>query len=201
LRRLGPALGEARDADVLLESLEAAQAAPPAMRAARAYRNEARNAIPYAALDGFLFRALRWLDGKPWTQTEQRLADFASERLERLHRKAMERPQLEKAKGRHRLRVRLKRLRYACEFMAPAFAPTAVEAYVNRLRALQDILGDLNDLAVGRRRLRKLGVERPAALSRREARLRPKLAAAWERFEALPPYWQPRARRPRPAAR
>jgi CHAD domain-containing protein len=201
LRRLAPALGAARDADVLLATLEAAKAGPPALRAARAYRNQARAAIPHAALEGFLFQALRWLDAKPWTETEHRLADFAAERLERLHGKVMQRPQLGKAKGRHRLRVRLKRLRYACEFTAPAFAPAAVDAYVHRLRALQDILGDLNDLSVGRRRLRKLGVARPAALARREARLRPKLAAAWKRFEALRPYWRPPARRPRPAAR
>ena len=51
--------------------------------------------------------------------------------------------------GRHRLRKRIKQLRYATEFAAGAFDARAVRRYVKGLRGLQDRLGVVNDVAVG----------------------------------------------------
>lgn len=65
----------------------------------------------------------------------------------------------------HRLRIRLKRLRYAVEILRQAY-PAALEARaaVAPLKALQDTLGDLRDaeelLALVRARARKRGVGR-----------------------------------------
>ena len=50
----------------------------------------------------------------------------------------------------------MKRLRYACDFFAASFAGAAAQPYIKRLRALQDILGDLNDIAVARRLLAEI---------------------------------------------
>jgi triphosphatase len=49
---------------------------------------------------------------------------------------------------RHRLRKRAKRLRYAAEFAASLFPGRAVKRYLKPLRAMQVLLGDLNDVAV-----------------------------------------------------
>ncbi|HUF86176.1 MAG TPA: CYTH and CHAD domain-containing protein [Thermohalobaculum sp.] len=49
---------------------------------------------------------------------------------------------------RHELRKALKRLRYAVEFCAPLFPAKAVRPFLKRLRELQDLFGDLNDVAV-----------------------------------------------------
>lgn len=49
----------------------------------------------------------------------------------------------------HRVRKRLKRLRYLAEFVAPLFGRRAVEDYLEALRPAQDALGLHNDDAVG----------------------------------------------------
>jgi inorganic triphosphatase YgiF len=50
---------------------------------------------------------------------------------------------------RHRVRKRLKRLRYLAELVAPLYGARAVERYLARLRPAQDALGDHIDLIVG----------------------------------------------------
>ncbi len=50
--------------------------------------------------------------------------------------------------GRHRLRKRIKRLRYAVEFSATLFPDGAVRRYLRPLRKLQDKLGEINDVVV-----------------------------------------------------
>ncbi len=51
---------------------------------------------------------------------------------------------------RHRLRKRLKRLRYVAEFVAPLFARKRVEVFLLALRKAQEALGDYNDAHVAR---------------------------------------------------
>jgi inorganic triphosphatase YgiF len=51
--------------------------------------------------------------------------------------------------GRHQLRKRIKRLRYASEFARELFDDAKVRAYLKALRALQERLGAVNDVAVG----------------------------------------------------
>jgi CHAD domain-containing protein len=48
----------------------------------------------------------------------------------------------------HRLRVTLKRLRYALEFFAPLFPGQRMQAYHLAATQLQDLLGQMNDLVV-----------------------------------------------------
>lgn len=45
----------------------------------------------------------------------------------------------------HRLRIRVKKLRYAAEFFRDLFPAKRVDRHLTRLTALQDVLGDLND--------------------------------------------------------
>jgi CHAD domain-containing protein len=44
----------------------------------------------------------------------------------------------------HRLRIQMKKLRYACEFVAPAYG-NSLDAFINRTVAIQDCLGELQD--------------------------------------------------------
>ena len=50
--------------------------------------------------------------------------------------------------GRHRLRKRAKRLRYAAEFCGALFERRALRRYLRRLRALQERLGALGDVVM-----------------------------------------------------
>jgi CHAD domain-containing protein len=84
----------------------------------------------------------------------------------------------------------VKRLRYACEFFAPCFPARAVERYLRRLRALQELLGELNDVAVGRELLVKLGERHPEVFDALEERLIRALSGGWRAFEKQPPCWR-----------
>ena len=50
----------------------------------------------------------------------------------------------------HALRKRIKRQRYAVEFFAPALRRRRVERYLEALTAIQERMGELNDLFVAR---------------------------------------------------
>ena len=54
----------------------------------------------------------------------------------------------------HELRVSLKRLRYAIEFLLPLLPEKATVRYANELAEIQDTLGYINDEAVARSRLK-----------------------------------------------
>ena len=93
------------------------------------------------------------------------------------------------AAERHQVRIRLKRLRYACEFFTPCFKRKRLRRYLQHLEALQDLLGELNDIATARQLFAEphgvAGV--PGAfirgwLAAREDALVAALAAAWRGF-------------------
>jgi CHAD domain-containing protein len=65
--------------------------------------------------------------------------------------------------GLHALRKRIKRQRYAVEFFAPALRRRKVEQYLKPLAAIQDRMGELNDLFVARTRYQALLESDPAA--------------------------------------
>jgi inorganic triphosphatase YgiF len=74
------------------------------------------------------------------------------ERLARLHKQVVrdgEQFTELSVEHQHRVRKRLKRLRYLAEFVAPLYGTHAVERYVEALRPAQDALGEHNDDAVG----------------------------------------------------
>jgi len=65
--------------------------------------------------------------------------------------------------GLHALRKRIKRQRYAVEFFAAVLRRRKVERYLNALAAIQDRMGELNDLFVARAKYEALVVSDPAA--------------------------------------
>ena len=141
----------------------------------------------------------------PVDECARPLQEFAAQVLERAHRKVTRAARgidWDDASERHALRVRLKRLRYTCDFLSPAFAARAAGAYIRGLKRLQDVLGELNDVRVGRELLANLkgGRAMHRRLGAREANLLGKLAPAWRAFERRAPFWEPRGRTPRRAA-
>lgn len=84
--------------------------------------------------------------------SRQRLKKRVGSRLARLHeeveRDAKHFSRLSSSRQ-HRVRKRLKRLRYLAEFSAPLFDNRHVRRYLNHWREAQDALGDQNDQRVG----------------------------------------------------
>ena len=63
----------------------------------------------------------------------------------------------------HALRKRIKRQRYAVEFFAPILRRRKVERYLSALTAIQERMGELNDLFVARAKYEALVTSDPAA--------------------------------------
>jgi CHAD domain-containing protein len=220
LRDLAACLGAARDWDVFLEGVGARlserlgdhQDAARLIAAARRQRSAA-----YAALGASLarpgqralerrlplFAALRpWEEpGSPGAPVlAQAAAGFAAEVLDkRLHRlrRAGRRFEHLSIEALHALRKDGKRLRYAAEAFAPLFPRAKARRFLKRLRALQAVLGDLQDAEVARGLLAQLGsagrgyaggLAMGFAEGRRAA-LQADSHKAWRRFTKAEPFW------------
>jgi CHAD domain-containing protein len=87
----------------------------------------------------------------------------------------------------HSLRIEFKRLRYTVSLFEGVLG-TQIEGFIGDLKDLQDILGNLNDIATARGRLEDYqgeGVEAYLAwLTSSEAELNGRFAEAWSRFNS-----------------
>jgi CHAD domain-containing protein len=104
----------------------------------------------------------------------------------------------------HRLRIAIKKLRYAADFLRPAFASPMAKPYIEATVRLQGALGALNDRAVAAHVLADLAtaarptedVAKPLkALAKQAAsgdkRRRRKLERAWKTFRKAGRFWRP----------
>jgi triphosphatase len=105
------------------------------------------------------------------------------------------------AEQRHRLWISLKKLRYGVEFFRGIYAAGSVRPYLERIEALQESLGDLNDAAVSCQLLKALADDssremKTAAkglsqwLERHVQRRTSDLPDQWREFEKVKPFWE-----------
>jgi len=101
----------------------------------------------------------------------------------------------------HRLRIAIKKFRYAADFLAGLYEAKAARAALKRLSRLQDILGAMNDAATvaklitrgfsrvpGQRGLEARGIL--LGWSRgRAATLKRELKSAWKEFRSAEKFW------------
>lgn len=209
-RALFDRLGATRDRDMLasgpLAAVDAALAslgepplARPAVGEASAWSDaeRARHGALFIALQAALLvpPAPSPADAAPGPELRRLVAERLSDWQRRLRKEARRYASLDDD-GRHRVRRRAKRLRYAAEFAAPLFPKAAVEAFLERLRAAQERLGDFNDLCVAMAACRSLAATEPRAwfalgwlAARREAALA-EGAAALARWRQAEPFWR-----------
>ncbi len=165
----------------------------------------------YATL---VLQAAAWIEAGAWTRAEdQRLARLRSVPIAEhrvivldhlrhaVRKRGRKLEQLDPA-ARHKLRIRAKRLRYAVEFFAALSDHPKREArFLATLKAMQDQLGELNDIAVGRARLlTDAALKDPAvaftagrAVGRREFDEPDLIQAAmkgYHAFECAAPFWK-----------
>jgi CHAD domain-containing protein len=186
LRKLSPKLGRARDLDVLVQRLEANRASVDLIARVRKQRNTARMTARRTVSSKAFARMLAEARTIAPEESGQTLTQFGAAALARAHRKLRKAAQgidWQDPAQRHAVRIRVKRLRYSCEFFAPAFASRRAPAYVSALKTLQEVLGELNDIAVGRELLPEFRA------TAEEAVLLPRLAPAWARFAQRPVFW------------
>jgi triphosphatase len=225
-RWLGQEAGALRDLDVAIHGIVApASAAHPAepgfatLLAALDDRRKARRAALRAILDaprtgGFLLDLAQFIETRGWQGSWESgppapaaapLRDVARDALARRWRTVARRArgiETLSVEARHELRKALKKLRYGVEFLGPVFKARPVKAFTGRLKTLQDLFGDLNDLAMAEALF--TGADAPAAadpdaqraagmvLGARGARAEAAWAharAEWEALRAAPKFW------------
>jgi CHAD domain-containing protein len=163
LRWVGTVLGAARDADVLAHSTLSAlvAATPTAQRGVLStlvtradMRREATHATVLAALRKPRYAQLT-LRLHSWTLSAppdgRTLGHLATKMLDKAHRRVFEEASFFAAlppERRHEVRILAKRLRYALDVFSVALPPQATERYTDALAELQDVLGEMNDIAV-----------------------------------------------------
>jgi CHAD domain-containing protein len=218
LRWLGSILGRARDWDVFAtQTVEKVNKAPRALVAAEssaeaasalrlAAHREAAQALGSARYYALIRAMDTWLAGKQWCESldpairpllEAPLAEAGRPWLDRSARKARKAGKGIKhltGKQRHRLRITIKQLRYDTQSLSSLYADKKVRPYVDALRDLQDVLGDLNDLAVARKLMGIVKGRDFAAMNDRlgaaiAERLKA-LAPAWRHFRKISPFWE-----------
>jgi triphosphatase len=106
----------------------------------------------------------------------------------------------------HRLRIALKKLRYASEFYAPLYRTTKVKRYIKAIKELQDLLGAFNDAGQVRATLSRLTNDddiAPRAQAdlcfasgvingwhcARAAQLGKSVMTRWDNFKHAEPFW------------
>jgi triphosphatase len=187
LRRLTLPLGEARDWDVFVSRRVAGT------RERKAAHSQARSVLRGAEFKALLLATQHWAARQSHAGRDP-LTRFAAKALRRLHRKVLARSRdidWRDEEERHKVRIAVRRLRYAGEFFGDCFPKSGVRRYLRKLARLQDILGELNDIAVEQRLLARL--ERAGAQARLAAQanaLLRRLMPAWRAFEDRPCFWR-----------
>lgn len=215
-RWLAGECGPARDLHVFMT--ESVEEAPPtvkriANRLLQAHFERARAALAGARFDGFNAQLEAFI-ALPPDDTDQRLDRFARRVLQDRHAKVERRGRklhALDAERLHRLRIAVKKLRYAADFLQPAFAPSALararaKAYIEMTTRLQGALGALNDRTMAEHMLADLATAaRPnedaapalkvlaKQASGGDKRRRRKLGEAWKSFGKAECFWQARA--------
>ena len=230
LKWLTGELSPARDLDVYVTgNIKPLQRSLPDRRGLDALRSDlearrdgsfrrARKAVESPRYRALLLDALAWIEGGLWATTDDALiaalrqrkaSDFARDelgrRVKKVGKKADKLARLD-ARRRHKLRIAIKKLRYAAEFFASLFdrrkAHRRLRRFERQLESLQDCLGALNDIAVhdriagkvvgrnGRRRQRAFAIG--LVSGREQSRVAPLRAAAEhaaDRFGEVRPFW------------
>lgn len=179
LRWFAGQLGEARNMDVLLESAEQTVFAPGgALRPALQDEREAAYDRVMAAIESDRTRALvlrlaLWLEVGAWRfkpRAEDNVRALAAHQLERQWRKVRRRgAQLGEldADAEHQLRIDIKKLRYAAEFLASLYPSKAeggrCRSFIAALKELQERLGVANDNRLAKAVAARLAPGEPVA--------------------------------------
>jgi CHAD domain-containing protein len=171
LRWFADVLGEARNIDVFSASLlQPARAALPRtggfkrLAMATRSRRKAAHAAVVEAINSTRYKEsvlamLRWFDEREWhargelDELQRPIGELAPILLDRCRHQAKKHGKhfaRQSAKQRHLLRIALKKFRYAAELLGSLYDPAETQHFVKRLVRLQDDLGDINDVRVGR---------------------------------------------------
>jgi len=220
LRWAGKKLAPVRDLDVLIARLRKADdpdGSLPVLAEAERLRALAFESLLKALSKRRFMRAIlkaaTWIESGRWLMrhkpairaarelpAQARAVQEFSRRWRRIRKDARRMPDLD-GEARHATRIRIKKLRYGVEFLATLFpgvpARKSRKAMLELLEGLQDVLGKLNDIEVGRILLdppfREQARKAAGYTKRRERKLLVRAGKASRRLVRAEPFWVPEA--------
>ena len=200
LRWLAGATNDARDLDALVARMDEVPASLELER--KRASTLASKVLASARAERLLREMIDWLANGAWIDVrnprDQTAAEFASAALDRLRDKLGKRGRHLRSlddEGLHEVRIAAKKLRYAAWFFSGLFhADTAerrAKRFIEAMRALQDGLGEVQDLAVAPALLKRLHVPRARwPKMPRRSKLVKRAAKKFERALDCQPYWR-----------
>lgn len=205
LRWFTDQLGDARNLDVILATrpTEGVQPDPALRRQLRRQRKEAyqrvQRALAERRLPALILDLVAWSEAGDWRSEEparQPIGDFAEARLDRAWKRVRRQGKglgALSVEDRHRLRIEMKKLRYATEFfasLAPRKARSRQKLFMGHLRELQELLGDLNDIETRRQLAPELFEDGDGAQEAQVAGLIARAEQSYDAMRELGPYWR-----------
>lgn len=164
---LGETLGARRDLDVLYEHLRAEVAPLRAGRVAARHMLErldrqriragerARDAVEGPRYARLLERLRAGAEHPPVVDPDVSLPEVAARAFRKLKKAVEQLPDKPADAELHKVRIRVKRARYAAELAEP-MAGKPAQRFIKRAKKLQDALGEHQDAAVAEQRVRRL---------------------------------------------
>lgn len=208
LRWLSGELGKARDLDVLIERLDDGGDRTRLLQAREAAYDSVADALASARVRTLMLELVAWLNVGAWQsppdataakRLREPVGTFAADVLRRYRRKV-------RRKGgdlaalspeeRHRVRIEVKKLRYAAEFFTPLVAGKKerrrLKAFLGALADMQASLGSLNDIATASEieAMHPAGGAKQAPSQEEIGSLLREAAEAHERFVDVKPFWK-----------
>jgi triphosphatase len=163
-----------------------------------------QQALQAQGFQRLLLRLGAWMSGDHLADNAARAAlpDFAADILRRrgkqVNELGREIEQENDAARLHEFRIACKKLRYSADSFASLYPKNRTESYLAALAKLQDILGEIHDIAVAHILLDDLLAALPdedfsavrGAIARDYAGLMPELARAWKAFCKQDEFWR-----------
>lgn len=196
-------LGDARNLDVFLkrfgEQLQPRNRRKVEQARARAY-DTAVAAIGSQRLRDLMLDLLAWLEFGEWRGGRKAalpIRAFAGRRLDRQWAKVASggsQLQSRDEESLHRLRIDIKKMRYAVEFLGSIYPRRQVKSFTGALEAIQETLGELNDQATARELVAMLGIELPEEAAAPRTSRKKQLGLVGRQFARLEKaglFWKP----------
>ncbi|QIK95868.1 CHAD domain-containing protein [Sphingomonas sp. HDW15A] len=211
MRSLGLRLGEARNLDVFIDGLgDAAADLAPLCHIRDEHYARIICGLDSPKIRRLMLRTVRWATVGGWREKKKArlpLGDFMRDRIEdawALVTSSGESLVTLSEKDRHRVRIHVKKLRYALEFAGGLFkgVPDHRRRFSVAIEDLQEQLGYLNDLRVARLLVCEYcddWVTEKLPDARKEAAILAKAERCFKRLLEIGPYWREPEPTPQPA--
>jgi triphosphatase len=190
LKWLTGELAPAREIDVLVEEkIKPLKNGPAPKRGARAIEKDfstrrkdafraARDVLRTARYRVLLLDVIEWLETRrksPKREADMPVGTFAHNVLDRRTRQAVKQGRDVNglaARDRHKLRIKIKKIRYAVDFfrsLYPNDSQTELQEFSSKLKKIQDVLGALNDFMSHEKLASRAALEAPRTHRRARA--------------------------------